>query len=288
VFGGLIWAEAALLNRTEAFRRQAEEQIRGLNAELERRVHERTQALTDATKEMEAFTYSVAHDLRAPLRHIEAFANILSQDSGTTLSLEGQRCVGSIRRANAKMSQLVEDLLGLARVAQRELKRQPTALGSVVAEVVNEAKHETLDRLMEWRIHPLPTTECDPLLVKTLLTNLLSNAVKYTLSRSPALIEVGSFERDGQAVVYVRDNGVGFNMAFADKLFGVFQRLHHSAEFEGTGIGLAIAERIVRKHQGRIWAEGAVDQGATFYFTLAAAPPSQVSEIGSQPDTNAE
>ena len=167
------------------------------------------------------------------------------------------------------MSQLVDDLLNLARLGRQELRRQSTPLGGLVEEVLADLKEETAGRGLEWRIQPLPAVECDPGLMKQVFANLLSNAVKYTRPRPVAIIEVGYAKLNGDSAVFVRDNGVGFNMKYADKLFGVFQRFHRAEEFEGTGVGLATVDRIMRKHGGHIWAEAAVDKGATFYFTVA-------------------
>ena len=253
-------------------RKRAEQQMQLMNLELEQRVRDRTSALTSANQELEAFTYSVAHDLRAPLRHVDAFAKILEEDFAAELPEEVRRYLHNMRKASQNMSRLVDDLLNLARVGRQELRREQTPLNRIVSEVIKDLDGETRDRRVEWRIAELPVVESDPGLVKQVFVNLLSNAVKYTRPRETAVIEVGTEVRDGERAVYVRDNGVGFNMKFADKLFGVFQRLHRAEEFEGTGVGLAIVNRIVQKHGGHVWGEAELDKGASFYFTLNGAP----------------
>jgi len=265
------------INNDVTERRLAEQEIVRMNQLLEERVEARTAELMAANRELEAFTYSVAHDLRAPLRHIDAFARIMHEDFGSVLPAEAKRYLENIRNGSRNMSHLVDDLLNLARVGRQELRRQSVPLGNLVNEVLAELKNETHDRAIEWHIHPLPTAECDSGLMKQVLANLLSNAVKYTRPRKVAVIEVGSDRKNGQTAFFVRDNGVGFNMKYADKLFGVFQRLHRAEEFEGTGVGLATVERIVRKHGGAVWAEAAIDKGATFFFTIPSVDDPEYS-----------
>jgi PAS domain S-box-containing protein len=250
-------------------RKRAQDEVLRLNADLEQRVEQRTQELTAANKELESFTYSVAHDLRAPLRHLDAFSRILQEEFKPALPPEAQHFLESIRASTTRMSELVDDLLNLARLGRQELKRVPTLLGGLVEQVLADLKRETEGRRIDWRIEPLPAIECDSGLMKQVFANLLSNAVKYTRPRSQAVIEIGCRRVNGSTAVFVRDNGVGFNMKYADKLFGVFQRFHRAEDFEGTGVGLATVDRIIRKHGGHIWAEAAVDKGATFYFTVA-------------------
>ncbi|HYA25416.1 MAG TPA: ATP-binding protein, partial [Terriglobales bacterium] len=248
-----------------------EREIRQLNEELERRVHERTAELEAANKELEAFTYSVSHDLRAPLRHISGFSQILTEEFAASLPPEAQRHLQRIEEGTRHMGQLVDDLLNLARIGRRDLTLQVTGLKSVVEEVIRSLKSDIGDRQVEWRIGNLPYVDCDTALMTQVFQNLLSNALKFTRPRAQAVIDVGLEEKDGTSLVYVRDNGVGFSMKYADKLFGVFQRLHRQEDFEGTGVGLATVQRIIQKHGGRIWADAELDKGATFYFTLGTS-----------------
>ncbi len=236
------------------------EELRRVNSEL-----------ADSIKELESFTYSVSHDLRAPLRHISGFSRILTEEFGASLPPEAQHHLQRIAEGTLRMGTLVDDLLNLARVGRRDLSLQVAGLQSVVDEVISGLKADLADRQVEWKISSLPYVECDPGLMKQVFQNLLSNAVKFTRPRAPAVIEVGQEEQDSKTVIYVRDNGVGFSMKYADKLFGVFQRLHRPEDFEGTGVGLATVQRIIQKHGGRIWAAAELDKGATFYFTLGTA-----------------
>jgi len=244
--------------------KQAQEEIKKLNRDLEARNDE----LEASNKDLEGFTYSVSHDLRAPLRHIDGFSQLLANECGSQLSEEPRRYLTRVQSGVKQMGHLIDDLLGLARVGRQEIKLQVTGLGSVVEQVVHEMKSESGERAIEWKIASLPFVECDPGLLKQVFTNLISNAVKYTRPRDRAVIEVGSTNGNGPLTIFVRDNGVGFSMKYADKLFGVFQRLHRAEDFEGTGVGLATVQRIIQKHGGRIWVEAELDKGATFYFTL--------------------
>jgi PAS domain S-box-containing protein len=247
----------------------AQTQVRKLNQELEQRVRDRTADLETVNKELEAFSYSVSHDLRGPLRHIDGFVDLLRQDPDSRLSENAHRFLSLISNAAKQMGKLVDDLLHFSRTGRSEVRRTTIRMNDLVEEVVRELAPECENRVIKWHISPLPEAEADPALIKQVWANLLSNAVKYTRDRAEAEITVGS-RRNGAAETefYVKDNGAGFDMQYAGKLFGVFQRLHHAEEFEGTGIGLANVRRIVQRHGGRTWANGTVGVGASVYFTL--------------------
>jgi signal transduction histidine kinase len=249
-------------------RAKAEQEVRDLNTHLGRRVKQRTAELEEMNRELEAFSYSVSHDLRAPLRHLDGFSRILQQSYGSQLPDGAQHYLERIRGAAKHMSQLVEDLLQLARVGRQATRCERQPMRALVDDVLKEIESECIDRDVRWEIGPLPELEVDPGLFRLVLTNLLSNAVKFTRDRKVATIEIGSFEGNGMTVMFVRDNGAGFDPRHADKLFGVFQRLHRQDEFEGTGIGLATVHRIVQKHGGRVWAESELNKGACFYFSV--------------------
>jgi PAS domain S-box-containing protein len=248
--------------------KEKEREILRLNAALEKRAAE----LDAANKELESFSYSVSHDLRAPLRHINSYVEMLAGDAASALSSVARRYLQVIADASQEMGQLIDDLLEFSRMGRTELRETRVDLNALVRETMAHLETETRDRRIAWNIPPLPVVMGDPAMLKQVLANLLNNAVKYTRPRDPAHIELGSTgEKDGRIVLFVRDNGKGFDMKYADKLFGVFQRLHRAEEFEGTGIGLANVHRIITRHGGRIWAEAAPEQGATFYFTLEPA-----------------
>jgi signal transduction histidine kinase len=247
-------------------RNQAEQNLKLANERLVRRTAE----LSETNIELESFAYSVAHDLRAPLRHIAGYSGGLIEDYGPRLDADGLRRLRKISDGAKKMGQLVDDLLRLAQIGRQELTLQNTSLSSLVAQGIEDISPEYEGRELGWEIGDLSEAECDPGLMKQVFANLLSNAVKYTRKREHAVIQVGETTHNGERVIFVRDNGVGFDMQYANKLFGVFQRLHKASDFEGTGVGLAIAQRIVRRHGGRIWAEAEVAQGATFFFTLGS------------------
>jgi PAS domain S-box-containing protein len=226
--------------------------------------------LTASVQELEAFTYSVSHDLRAPLRHISGFSKLLAEDYGASLAPEAQQHLERIDQGAQRMGLLVDELLNLTRVGRQALTVQPTQLNAAVQDILTLLEPEIRDRQVQWKIADLPAMECDPTLVRQVFQNLIGNALKYSRPRNPAVIEIGLMEKDGRPAIFVRDNGVGFSMKYADKLFGVFQRLHRSEDFEGTGVGLATVKRIVEKHGGRVWADAEPDCGATFYFTLGS------------------
>ncbi len=266
----LAWANDRLQIEL-AERKRAEDQVKKLNEDLENRVAERTAQLAAANEELDAFSYSVSHDLRAPLRHIDGFAHLLIQNHILQLTPEARQHLELIREGTQKMGRMIDDLLNLARLDRHSMVLRMTALNSLVDIVVQDLKPEVAGREIEWRVGSLSSVKCDPGLVQRLFANLLSNAVKYTSRRERAVIEIGQSTVDGQTVFFVRDNGAGFNLKYADTLFQVFQRLHTDREFAGTGVGLATVRRIIRKHGGRVWADAEIDKGATFYFTLGGS-----------------
>ena len=253
-------------------KKQTEQDIRGLNEHLERRVQERTEELSSANKELEAFAYSVSHDLRAPLRHLDGFLTLLFKRSYSKLDATAQHYIDNTLEASRRMGTLIDDLLQFSRLGRSEMQKTPVKMNEIVEEVRRELQPETHNRIIHWHVGTLPVVAADKRMLRQVIQNLLGNALKFTRPRAQAEIVVGSNRgSNGEFVTFVRDNGVGFDMQYYDKLFQVFQRLHGEDEFEGTGIGLANVRRVVERHGGRVWAEGTVGAGATFYFSLPVA-----------------
>jgi len=283
VDGNLIWRTIRYAMERQRGRRElvlSETRVRQLNESLERRVADRTAALAAANRELETFTYSVSHDLRAPLRQIDGFSRILVEHAGPALDSKSQHYLRRIQEGTQHMGRLVDDLLNLAQLGRQDVHTRATPLDTLVNDTVSELRADWGDRKIQWAIGALPTVECDPGLLKIVFTNLLSNAIKYTRPREVAKIAVGCTGSNGRCTIAVQDNGVGFNMKYADKLFGVFQRLHRADQFEGSGVGLATVQRIIHKHGGEIWAEAEPDHGATFSFTLAHQGDCTTAEPG--------
>jgi light-regulated signal transduction histidine kinase (bacteriophytochrome) len=246
-------------------RKHREEEIRKLNQELEKK----TADLEASNKELEAFAYSVSHDLRAPLRHMVGYTELLQKNISSTLDEKSLRYMKTILESAKRMGTLIDDLLAFSRIGRAETRQRPVNMEELVKEVLLDVQRETEGRDITWTIGALPDAFGDRPMLRLALVNLIANAVKFTRTRPRAEIEISSLEKQKDAVVvFVRDNGVGFDMKYAHKLFGVFQRLHQAGTFEGTGIGLATVQRIIHRHGGRVWAEGVVDGGATFFFSL--------------------
>ena len=243
-------------------------ELKSAHDELEQRVEQRTAQLKSANDEIEAFSYSVSHDLRAPLRSIDGFSQALLEDYQERLDDTGQDYLRRIRAGCQRMGMLIDDLLGLARLTRQEMRCETVDVSDLAAHVAEELKSRDSGRQVEFRIQSGLVAQADASLLRIALENLLGNASKFTRDRPDARIEVGSMPSDKEMVFYVKDNGAGFDMSYANKLFGAFQRLHSQKEFEGTGVGLATVQRIIRRHEGRVWAEGQLGQGASFYFTL--------------------
>ncbi len=266
-------------------RKKAEAEIHKLNAELELRVKERTAQLEVVNRDLESFTYSVSHDLRAPLRHMEGFSRILVEDYGPQLPLGAAQHLERVRAATLHMGNLVDDLLNLARVGRGSLRIMHADMNELVAETIASLEAETRGRKVDWRVSRLSRAQCDPGLMRQVFFNLFSNALKFTQRKETAIIEIGEIPGEGDAVIFVRDNGVGFDMKYADKLFQVFQRLHKEEDFEGTGVGLAIVYRILQKHGGGIRAESNPQNGAAFFFSVNHPLPvmtAPVAVVGSE------
>jgi signal transduction histidine kinase len=263
--------EIGVRMQAEAAQRQAETQILALNGDLERRVVQRTAALEAANKELEAFSYSVSHDLRAPLRAINGFSRIILEEHAAQLEPEAQSYFQLVRDNASQMGSLIDDLLRFSRLSRQGLRKDRVLPAEIVQHVLADLASEHADRRVEVVVGVLLPCRADPALLKQLFVNLLGNAFKFTRQRPIGHVEVGCREADGEVVYFVKDDGAGFDMRYVDKLFGVFQRLHRAEDYEGTGVGLAIVQRVVQRHGGRVWADGALDHGATFSFTLAGA-----------------
>lgn len=253
-------------------RKQYDAQIRRLNESLEDRVHQRTAQLEEANRELESFSYSVSHDLRSPLRHINGFSELLRKSAQGALDDQSLRYLLTIHEAARRASTLVDELLSFSRMGRAELRDAEVDMRALVEEVRGELEHEARGRTVRWEIAPLPRVRGDGAMLRLAVRNLLSNALKYTRTREEAIIAIDCSTEHGAFVFRVRDNGVGFDMEYSDRLFGVFKRLHREEEFEGTGIGLANVRRIIQRHGGRTWAEGKVGEGASFYFSLPSDP----------------
>jgi PAS domain S-box-containing protein len=272
------------------YRKQADREIRALNEELETRVVQRTAELEAANRELESFSYSVSHDLIAPLRGIDGWSLALLEDFGAQLDDLGRKYLDNVRGEAQRMAMLIDNMLKLSRVTRAEMRHEPVDLSTLAEDILLELRAQDPDRLVEISVEPMMIASGDPVLLRAALQNLIGNAWKFTSRTLSPRIDVGSRLEDGELVFHVRDNGAGFDQSYADKLFAPFARLHRASEFPGSGVGLASVQRIIRRHGGRIWAQGSVDAGATFSFTLplpnaaaASVGPSTEDRIGGSP-----
>ena len=258
------------ITRDISVRKAEDDRLMKLSEDLARLAVEREAA----NRELESFSYSISHDLRAPLRHIHGYIDMLTAATAGQLSEKADRYLKIISSASVEMGQLIDDLLAFSRMAKAELRTSSTSLDQLVSTAIRNLENTTTEREIIWKIAPLPEVLGDSSMLLQVLFNLIGNAVKYTRQRNPAVIEIGSLpDENGSAVIFIRDNGAGFDMKYVHKLFGVFQRLHRAEDFEGTGIGLAIVQRVILRHGGRVWAESQVNTGATFFFTLKKSIP---------------
>jgi len=256
-------------------RKRAEEELKQHREHLEELVQERTNELEKSNeqfkavaRELETFSYSISHDLKAPLRAISGYAGMLKEDYSGSLDEEGNRLLNVVSENAVKMGQLIDDVLMYSRMGRKPLKKTEIDMKKLAEDIFAEQKKECPERKIHFNVKTVPTCRADRVLIKQVLFNLISNAIKYTKAKEDTAIEIGSRKIDGKATYYIKDNGIGFDIKYADKMFGLFQRLHSTKEFEGTGVGLAIVQRLVNRHRGKIWAEAKPNEGATFYFTL--------------------
>jgi light-regulated signal transduction histidine kinase (bacteriophytochrome) len=260
--------EDLLRTELEATEARAARELSETRARLVEELERKNRELEAANRELDAFSYSVSHDLQSPLRAVNGFSSILARDHAAEMSLEAQRLLRNVTLAAQRMDRLIEDLLRFARLGRQPLSKQVVRVGHLVQEVLNELQKERVDRVVDIHVGDLPDVTADAPLLKQVFTNLLSNALKFTRKKERAIIAIDCERQEGDIVFSVRDNGAGFDMGYASKLFGVFQRLHRQDEFSGTGVGLSLVQRIIHRHGGRIWAEAEVDKGATFHFSL--------------------